>query len=100
MSEIKISWKAFEPRGERQHTSVSFSHEIKNPHGIMDKVLLELIFESTNLYQGMFWDIIEPKLSPLRTHTALSVGDEIEIDGRVYRCENIGWKRQNLVTEM
>ena len=100
MSEIKISWKAFEPRNGREHTSVSFSYEIINPNGIMDLVILDIIFRDTNVYEGFMWNIIQPKLSPLRTHTALSVGDEIEIDGRVYRCENIGWKRQNLVTKM
>lgn len=66
----------------------------------MDLVILDIIFRDTNVYEGFMWNIIEPKLSPLRTHTALSVGDEIEIDGRVYLCENIGWKRQNLVTKM
>jgi hypothetical protein len=94
MAEIKISWKAFEPRGDRQHTSVSFSYDAETT----DNVLLNAIFRDTNLYCGEIWEIIQPKLSELRTHTALSVGDEIEIDGRVYLCENIGWKQQNPVT--
>jgi hypothetical protein len=50
------------------------------------------LFRDTNLYQGELWDLIEPNLSPKRTHTALSVRDEVSIDGRRYVCAGIGWE--------
>lgn len=53
--------------------------------------VLEGIFENTNLYSGPFWNRIEPALPRNRRHTALSVGDEVTIDGTTYRCEDIGW---------
>jgi len=57
-----------------------------------DKYLLEDLFKQTNWYEGNIWDIIEPVLPADRTHTALSVGDEVEIDGLVYRCAEFGWE--------
>jgi hypothetical protein len=30
-------------------------------------------------------------LSPDRTHTALSVGDEVTVDDVTFRCEPAGW---------
>ena len=37
--------------------------------------------------------IIEPLLSETRTHTSISVGDEIEIDGQVYICADFGFEK-------
>lgn len=94
MVEIKVSWKAFEPRNDREHTSVWFRlDDVSSPNGKIDTDICNVLYSQTNQYIGKLWDIIEPKLSPKRTHTALSIGDEIEIDGRVWRCSEIGWKR-------
>lgn len=92
MSNVTVHWVAFPERDDRKHTSVSFELggdiEVANDH-----YLLELLFEHTNLYAGWLWQIIEPLLSDKRTHTALSVGDRVQIDGRGYVCANIGWER-------
>lgn len=58
-----------------------------------DMELLEELFKETNLYEGPFWNRIERVIPVNRTHTALSVGDHVVIDGRAYRCESVGWTR-------
>jgi len=50
-----------------------------------------MVFQNTNLYQGAMWDALQP-LPEDRTHTAMSVGDEVTINGQTFRCEDIGFK--------
>jgi hypothetical protein len=61
-----------------------------------DKKWCEEIFSNTNNYSGSLWSVIEPLLPANRTHTALSVGDEITISNlyssRTYRCDDFGWE--------
>ena len=63
--------------------------------------ICEAIYKVTNLQGELadfgaslaeinLWETIESKLSPTRTHTSLSVGDEVEIDGRAYVCKDLG----------
>ena len=59
-----------------------------------DLELLEDLFEQTNLYEGHLWDTLEPRMPDSRSHTALSVGDKVTIDGRAYICEHVGWMAQ------
>jgi hypothetical protein len=99
MSKVKVTWKAFgdKPKTGRFISSVEFeippitvtllTQEVHN------KGLCEGIFEGTNLRAGGYWDIIQPLLSETRTHTAISVGDEIEIDGQVYICADFGFEK-------
>lgn len=83
MKNITITWKAF---GEP--TSVQFDLDTHDSA----QTLCERVFRDTNLYQGSIWDIVEPILPENRTHTALSVGDEVAVDGKVFRCASIGWE--------
>jgi hypothetical protein len=85
---IVVTWKGFGAHGDREVTSVS----IQAVSTETDLQLCERLFRDTNLYQGQLWDLIEPNLSPKRTHTALSVRDEVSIDGRRYVCAGIGWE--------
>ena len=94
MSKVKITWKAFgdhpEANPPRFVSSVEFS-----PVAVIEKAspldICNQVFRDTNLYEGPLWKVIEPLLSPSRTHTALSVGDEVEVDGVTCRCEGAGW---------
>lgn len=89
---IKVTWKAFEKSlgiGEAV-ASVAVSYEAHEDTSDTD--ICERVFQDTNKYQGSFWDLIEPILPENRTHTALSVGDEVEVNGIVYRCEGAGWQ--------
>jgi hypothetical protein len=98
VSKVKITWKALgeSPESGRFITSVELDVSV-NP-GILSrnqvhKSICEGIFHGTNVYGGGYWALIEPKLSQFRTHTALSVGDEIEIDGQVYICADFGFEK-------
>jgi hypothetical protein len=57
-----------------------------------DLDICEHMFHGTNTYGGAAWEILQP-LPERRTHTSLSVGDYVVVDGRMYRCASIGWER-------
>lgn len=98
---IKVTWKAFGNRIEQGRYVSSVDLELldtKPSH----EVLLNAIYKATNLqdeladfgakaFEIYLWKVIEPRLASDRTHTSLSVGDEIEIDGQTYVCADFGW---------
>ena len=94
MSKVTITWKAFGDKPEREKfvTSVDFETEFKITEADVDQ-FLNVVYRATNTYSGNLWNIIEPKLSGFRTHTALSIGDEIEIDGQVYIVADCGFEK-------
>lgn len=94
MSKVKISWKAFgdKPDQGKFVSSVDFETDFKIAEADVDQ-FLNVVYRVTNVYSGNLWDIIQPKLSPTRTHTALSVGDEVEIDGQVYIVADFGFEK-------
>ena len=94
MSKVKITWKAFgsKPEQGRYITSVEFETEFAITAENRDQ-FFNVVYQQTNLYSGNLWNIIEPKLSEFRTHTALSIGDEIKIDGQVYICSDFGFEK-------
>lgn len=98
---VKVTWKAFgeKPEQGRFITSVDFELFDFTPS---HDALLNTIYKATNLQDelaefghGSFsiyiWNVIKARLSNQRTHTSLSVGDEVEIDGITYVCADIGW---------
>ena len=91
MSTVTVTWKAFGDSPE--HNEFVSSAQIETAEFADPLELCNKIFRDTNLYDGELWDLIEPKLSPTRTHTALSVGDEIQVDGATFRCEGMGWSK-------
>ena len=94
MSKVKVTWKAFgnKPEINRYISFVEFETEFKIAEADVDQ-FLNVVYRVTNTYSGNLWDIIEPKLSAFRTHTAISIGDEIEIDGQVYICADFGFEK-------
>jgi len=94
MSQVKVTWKAFgnKPEINRYISFVEFETEFQIDESNVDK-FLEVVYHNTNTYSGNLWEVIEPKLSAFRTHTAISVGDEIEIDGQVYICADFGFEK-------
>jgi len=98
---IKITWKAFGNQAQRGRfiSSVTFELPMNCANDTAEYGLLNTLYEQTNMYAGNLWTKkIEPLLVSNRTHTALSVGDEIEITNdetnttRVYVCAPIGWR--------
>jgi hypothetical protein len=105
MTKIKITWKAFGDKPERGRFISSVEVELLQVQQVSDDLrICEAIYKVTNLQGELadfgaslaeinLWETIESKLSPTRTHTSLSVGDEVEIDGRAYICADLGFKR-------
>lgn len=89
MKQVEIIWGAF-----GGNANVEFEIDFEGS----DLELRNQIFQDTNLYSGKIWEIIEPKLPANRTHTALSVGDEVRIDDTIYRCAEIGWEFRGFLT--
>lgn len=58
-----------------------------------DEELCEMVFHQTNTYHGDFWDAHE--LPANRSHTALSVGDSVIIDGAEWTCEDFGFTKRD-----
>jgi hypothetical protein len=98
---ITITYKAFSNyTPTRPVTSATF--DFLSHTDITDSALCETIFHETNVYDGYLWrNYIEPALPENRTHTALSVGDEITItngdDSRTYACMDIGFMQLDVV---
>jgi hypothetical protein len=94
MTKVKITWKSFgdNPDAGLFVSSVEFDYDFGFEEGeYKDLSICEYLFANTNLYKGGAWDIIQPLLSDTRTHTSLSIGDEVEIDGVTYICANMGF---------
>lgn len=89
---IKVTWKAFEKSLGFGESVASVTVQYKAHEETDDTDICEWVFQDTNKYQGSFWDLVEPLLPENRTHTALSVGDEVEVNGITYRCEGADWQ--------
>jgi hypothetical protein len=81
MKKVTITWKAF---GNDESLVLMLDDEMS------DLKICDRLFHETNVYFGRIWDALQP-LPENRTHTALSVGDEVTIDDVIYRCEPAGW---------
>lgn len=83
MKTVTITWGAF-----GSPTSITFKTDVDgNPSDICEQ-----LFRETNKYQGKLWDIIDPLLPEDRTHTALSVGDSVQVNDMAFRCAPVGWE--------
>ena len=91
MTKIEITWKAFGDKPEINRYISTVNFEIALTPEVTDEQIMDALFQDTNIYNGMMWNKIEPLLVPNRTHTALSVGDEIAIDGRQYKVAMCGF---------
>lgn len=83
MTTIKIIWSAF-----GQDDSLEFKDD---SWYLNDLAVCEMVFRDTNLYSGPIWDLIKDRLPAYRSHTALSVGDYVVVNGNAYRCNSTGW---------
>jgi hypothetical protein len=94
MSKVKVTWKAFgdKPKTGRFISSVEFETDFKIAEADINQ-FLDVVYKTTNTYSGELWKVIQPLLSATRTHTAISIGDEIEIDGQVYIVADFGFEK-------
>lgn len=93
MATVTITWKAFGNKPERNRfiSSVTFDTEFDITDDNRND-FFNVVYQQTNLYSGNLWNIIEPLLSPTRTHTALSVGDSIQINDTTYTVADFGFE--------
>jgi hypothetical protein len=93
MATITITWNSFTKPTQSASATISFDY---NAEVFSHNQICDIVFEQTNLYQGALWNVLEPALPADRTHTALSVGDEVTIfnhnTGFTYRCAHFGWE--------
>jgi len=100
-TKITVKWVAFQGsnnlvmKDRRDNAEMTFETDI--PPAMFDEEILELLFEQTNLYGGQVWKAhFEGKMPEDRSHTALSVGDQVVIerndDRSEYVCKDIGWE--------
>jgi hypothetical protein len=114
MASATITWKAF---GDRPEANRYISSATVAIEGTLDSLtnnpLLETIYKVTNLQNDLkdfgahpveiaLWDSIKVVLPENRTHTSLSIGDEIQInrslasyanqDGPTYRVTETGFE--------
>lgn len=92
MATVTITWKAFgnKPEANRFISSVTFETEFDITDTNRDD-FFNVVYRNTNLYSGNLWNTIEPLLSPTRTHTALSIGDEIKVNDTDYIVADFGF---------
>lgn len=80
-----ITWRAF---GEPTSATVTLNAGCEVP----DEMVCELLFHATNTRSGSAWEKVQAVLPENRTHTALSVGDTVTVNGTTYRCASVGWE--------
>jgi hypothetical protein len=92
MTTLTITWKAFANShilSDRITSATINVAPVTPSESVYD--LLSQVFHDTNTYNGKLWELLQPVLPDNRTHTALSVGDEVTINNRTFRCAPIGW---------
>lgn len=89
--QITITYKAFS-NNERPITSATIEINGMFIEPNQYEQLCDLLFHETNLQQGSLWNKLQPVLPANRTHTSLSVGDEITINTYTFRCADVGWE--------
>lgn len=77
-------------RANEESVSLEIEHDF--PAEWEDVAVCNFIYRETNLYNGEFWDAISDVLPEGRSHTAISIGDVVSVNGKSYMVEGFGWK--------
>ena len=108
MTTIAITYKAFQRHSdellERDRLGISTARLDTELPAVNDEVILDMIYKVTNLqselmefgasaYEIKLWNEIQKVLPAKRSHTSISVGDEIQIADRLYSVEMSGFKQ-------
>ena len=86
MIEVSVVHKAF--REEPKEVAQVWVDKNLNINQILDKA-----FMLTNSIDDAWWN--NKEVEALHKSRSTSVGDEIEVNGVRYVCENMGWKKIN-----
>jgi hypothetical protein len=89
---VKVTWVTM------NHPSMPYARkEVENFDFIIvdwnatDLDVCEEVYKQTNLYEGDFYERVEKFAPKDRGHTAISVGDFVDVEGNVYECADFGW---------
>lgn len=85
---------AFVPVGEGAplyEVEVGVEEDFDKTSVEMAEDVAEALFRATNLNEGPLWERITKVLPQGRTHTAISVGDLVEVGDIVLLCSPLGW---------
>lgn len=108
MTTIAITYKAFQRHAdelqERGKVGITTARVDMVLPAYDDYKILDMIYKVTNLQDELLefgasdleismWKTIKPALPINRSHTSLSVGDEIQIEDRLYSIEMAGFKQ-------
>jgi len=103
MTTIKITYKAFAHNARPTTQGVTTAQFELETADVLDNDIMNVIYKVTNLQDDLnefgasnfeikLWETIKAILPANRTHTSLSIGDEIQIAGRNYEVSNVGFK--------
>ena len=87
---IGIIYRAFSKTIE-DTTLTFFNYKFENVKSMTDEDICSEVFRATNLQCGDMWKAMQP-LPANRTHTSLSVGDAVAVNGAIYKCLPSGWE--------
>ena len=74
-------------------THFTFTWDFEGADNDLD--ICDRLFHVTNMQEGSMWRFIERLLPANRRHTSLSVGDEVVVEGQIYRCDVFGWSKND-----
>jgi len=90
---VKVTWVTLNhPSMPYARKEVEYFDLVPFDDDTTDLDVCEEIYKATNLYQGEYFERLEKFAAKDRGHTAISVGDIVEVDGNAYVCEDFGWR--------
>jgi hypothetical protein len=97
--EIKVTWNQMFPErvvalGGTVITAEK-TFEFKSETSMSIDEICEAVYRDTNWYQGSVWEAMQP-LPEVRSHTALSIGDVVTVNGIEMLCSEFGFQCQNV----
>lgn len=103
MTTIKLTYKAFAHNARPTTEGVTTAQFELETADVLDNDIMNVVYKVTNLQSDLaefgasnfeikLWETIKAILPANRTHTSLSVGDEIQIGVRVYEITNTGFE--------
>jgi hypothetical protein len=103
MAQITITWKAFGDRPESNRFVSSATYELETGDAT-HQTIADLLYQVTNLQDDLaefnapawkiaLWNKIKAGLPINRTHTSLSIGDEISIENIKYELQEFGFDK-------
>lgn len=90
---VKITWVTMNhPSMPYARKEVEYFNFLSVDSRTTDIEVCDAVYKMTNSYQGVFFEQLQKFAPKDRGHTAISVGDFVEVDGNVYECADFGWR--------